>query len=397
MLIIAEALLSAPNCILRPGHLRVSGRNIREIGTKLRAEVGEEVLELPGITLAPGFINLHAHLELAPLHGKIRSGQPFADWLRQLLALLPGLHSTARTASIMESSRLAADTGTTTILTIVSDPASLAGLAGTWPRIWWALEFMDLYEDPQPAKQMDRMATWLSRHNGTEWKSAISPHTPYTASSGLYRECSRLASELHIPLTTHWAESSEERDLFISGKGSLRPLLPNSWVAGSLSDRLENIPPSSLVAHANHLRVEDLIQLKKYGCFVIHCPTAHRWFGREPFSLEKMVQHKIPVILGTDSPASSDNRHFDLRVEARVFHKTHPSVSLPEIWAMLTTLPAKALGQASHLGCLQAGAEADWVGWRLDPSLDPVRAILESSDPAEIVSVAGRIYRPERV
>lgn len=397
MLILADALLSAPDRVLRPGHLRISGRNIREIGTKLRAEAGEEVLELPGITLAPGFINLHAHLELAPLHGKIRSGQSFADWLRQLLALLPGLHSTARTASIMESSRLAAETGTTTLLTIVSDPASLAGLAGTWPRIWWALEFMDLHEDPQPAKQMDRMAAWLSRHNGSEWKSAISPHAPYTASSELYRECSRLASELHIPLTTHWAESSEEKDLFISGKGSLRSLLPNSWVAGNLSDRLKNIPPSSLVTHVNHLNVEDYILFQKGGCFVIHCPTSHRWFNREPFPWEKMVRHGIPVILGTDSPASSDNRRIDLRVEARVFHKTHPSVSFPEIWAMLTTLPAKALGQAGRLGCLQAQAEADWAGWRLDPSADPVRAILESSDPAEIVSVAGRIYRPERV
>ena len=397
MLILADALVSAPDRILRPGHLRVSGRKIREIGTDLQAEAGEEVLELPGLTLAPGFINLHAHLELASLHGRIRPGQPFTDWLRQLLVLLPGLHSTARTASIVESSRRAAETGTTTILTIVSDPGSLAGLAGTWPRIWWALEFMDLDEDPQPARQMDRMTAWVSRHNGAEWNSAVSPHAPFTASSGLYRECARLAWELHIPFTTHWAESPEEKDLFDSGKGTLRSLLPKSWMAGQLSERLESFPPSSLVAHANHLRMEELSRFKKSGCFVIHCPATHRWFDREPFSLEKMLQHGIPVILGTDSPASSDNRHFDLRVEAREFRRTHPSVSPPEIWAMLTTLPARALGQAGRLGCLQAEAEADWVGWRLEASTEPVCAILESSEPAEIVSVAGRIYRPERI
>ena len=108
MLILADALVLAPDRVLRPGRLRVAGRTIRAVGQDLRPEPGEEILNLPGLTLAPGFINLHAHLELAPLHGKLRPGQPFADWLRQLLALLPGLHSTARAAAIVESSRRAA-------------------------------------------------------------------------------------------------------------------------------------------------------------------------------------------------------------------------------------------------------------------------------------------------
>lgn len=412
MLILADALVSAPDRVLRPGCLRVSGRTIREIGTNLQPETGEEVLELPGLTLAPGFLNLHAHLELAPLHGKIRPGQSFAGWLRQLLALLPGLHATARTNAIRESSRRAAETGTTTILNIVTDPTALAGLSGTWPRIWWALEFMDLHGDPQPAKQMDRLAAWLSRHHGGEWKSAVSPHAPFTASSGLYRECARLASELHIPLTTHWAESAEEQELFAEGRGDLRSLLPESWVAGHLSDRIEKISAGSLIAHANRLSGEDLIRFAKGGSFVVHCPTTHRWFGREPFPLEKMRQHGLPVILGTDSPASSDNRSFDLRVEARAFHEAHPSVPLSVIWSMLTTLPAKALGQAGRLGTLAPGAEADWVAWRLPPPptpapsphptprplpADPIPAILSSTEPVEILSVAGRIYRPEPV
>ena len=82
MLILADALLQAPDRVLRPGRLRVSGRHIREVGNDLRPQLGEEVLELPGLTLSPGFLNLHAHLELGPLHGKIRPGLPFAEWLR---------------------------------------------------------------------------------------------------------------------------------------------------------------------------------------------------------------------------------------------------------------------------------------------------------------------------
>jgi cytosine/adenosine deaminase-related metal-dependent hydrolase len=127
MLILADALVSTPDRVLRPGRLRVSGRIIQEVGSDLRAHPGEEVLELPGLTLAPGFLNLHAHLELTTLQGKIPPRLPFAEWLRQILLLLPGLHATARTASILETSRAAAESGTTTILTILSDPESLVG------------------------------------------------------------------------------------------------------------------------------------------------------------------------------------------------------------------------------------------------------------------------------
>lgn len=62
---------------------------------------------------------------------------------------------------------------------------------------------------------------------------------------------------------------------------------------------------------------------------------------------------------------------------------------------MVTTLPARALGQEGRLGVLKPDAAADWVGWKLPPSSDPALAILESTDPAQICCVAGRIHRPE--
>lgn len=397
MLILADALLLAPGHVLRPGRLRICGPTVAEAGPDLPPHPGEEVLELPGLTLAPGFLNLHAHLELAPLHGKISPGLPFAEWLRQILLLLPGLHATARTASILSSSRSAAESGTTTILSVLSDPHALAGLAGTLPRVWWAMEFMDLYGDPQATRQMDKMAAWLSRHPGCAWQAAISPHAPYTASTELYRECARLATALHLPFTTHWAESTEEEDLFRAGQGNLRKLLPESRDPGRLSDRLEAIPAGSLLAHANRLNDEGLSALGKRGCFVVHCPTSHRWFQRDPFPWEKFRHHGIPVILGTDSPASSDNPALDLRAEIRAFRSSHPSISLKEIWDMVTVLPARALGHEGRLGCLGPGAAADWVGWRIPAGADPVSAILDSGGPAEILSVAGRIYRPEPI
>ena len=64
---------------------------------------------------------------------------------------------------------------------------------------------------------------------------------------------------------------------------------------------------------------------------------------------------------------------------------------------MITTIPARALGCESKLGTLQTGAWADWVGWRVPLDHDPFTAILESSDPAELTCVAGKITRHEKI
>lgn len=406
MLILADALLQAPDRLLRPGHLRIFGKTVLETGRNLSPRAGEQVMELSGITLTPGFLNLHTHLELSPLHGKIPPSLAFAEWLRKLLPMLPGLNSTLRADAILSSARSAAETGTTTILNILSDPEALAGLGGTLPRIWWALEFMDLYGDPQPEKQMDRLAAWLSRNPACLWYAAISPHAPYSASPDLYRRTARLATELRIPFTTHLAESADEEELLRHGQGALRALLPESWTPDRPTDWMNAIPARSLIAHGNRFTDNELEDLSQRGCFVVHCPTSHAWFGRERFALEKFRRHQVPVVLGTDSPASSNNCALDLRAEARAFRQSHPEVTPAELWSMITTLPAQALGQEGRLGCLQPGSAADWVGWRLPPPTPPtpsptptdlISVILDSTTPPQLLSVAGQVHHLEPI
>ena len=406
MLICAGALIESSGQIHRPGHLRMDREIITQIGTSLNSQVGEEVLHLPDLTLAPGWINLHAHLELASLFRELMPGKDFPFWLKQVLARLPGLNSETRRESIQRSAQDALRTGTTSIVSITSDLHAMAGLSSTAARVWWALEFMDIQSQPEVSATVERAMAWLSRNPANPWHLALSPHAPYTASPKLYQEILTSCSIHKIPFTTHLAESPEETSLLAGKETSFRDILPKepprtdfgksqSPVAWCQTN--QTLPEDAILAHGNELQPSDLPYLKERKVTLVHCPTSHEWFGRKSFPFQLLQNNGIPVSLGTDSPASSPNLPLDLRQEVRLFRQKYSHVSPHEAWQMITTIPARALGCESNLGNLQDGCWADWVGWRVPLDQDPYSAILESQDPAEVTCVAGKITRHEKI
>lgn len=406
MLICAGAILESAHRLHRPGCLRLEKGKIRAVGPSLLPLPGEEVHRWPEITLTPGWINLHAHLELGPLHQTLPPGPDFAGWLKELIPLLPSLTPEVRRQAILTATRHAARSGTTSILSILTQRAALAGLTSTPTRVWWALEFMDLHEKPDIPAILNQATAWISRHPNSPWHLALSPHAPYTASPALYHALSLLAEKYQLPFTTHLAESTEENSLLSGLASSLRPLLPAElsrpdWEKNYSPARWcrthQALPSHPILVHGNEFPLPDLTYLKEIKATVVHCPSTHLWFARKPFPLAAFQSAQIPLALGTDSPASSAHETFDLRPEVRLFLQYNPTASLPSVWEMLTTVPAQALGQKDNLGTLQPGRWADWVGWRLPLEQDPLAAIFSSHAPAEFSCVAGEITPHEKI
>jgi cytosine/adenosine deaminase-related metal-dependent hydrolase len=73
-----------------------------------------------------------------------------------------------------------------------------------------------------------------------------------------------------------------------------------------------------LLIHAVNVSDDDIALIKKYGCQVVHCPRSNLRLqcGRMP--LEKFLEAKIPVLLGTDSLASSPSLNIFDEVEVAV-------------------------------------------------------------------------------
>jgi len=406
MLISAGTLVESSGRIHRPGQLRMERGIITEIGSSLAPRAGEEVMDLPEITLAPGWINLHAHLELASLYNTLTPGKDFPFWLKQILSRLPGLTSEVRRQSIQRSSQEALRTGTTSIVSITSDIPAMASLTSTASRVWWALEFMDIQSQPEVSAIVDRAMAWLSRNPANAWHLALSPHAPYTASPKLYQEILTSSSVHKLPFTTHLAESPEETCLLAGKETSFRNILPkdlqrrdfgNSKSPIDWCKQNQALPEGAILAHVNELQLSDLPYLKEHRVTVVHCPTSHEWFGRKSFPFELLRDNGIPVCIGTDSPASSPNFQLDLRQEIRLFRERHSNVSPQEAWEMITTAPARALGYESKLGTLQTGNWADWMGWHIPTSQEPIPWILQGMDPAEISCVGGKITIHEKI
>jgi len=407
MLVQAEALIESADRIHRPGHLRFLDQHITEVGSNLQPNPGEEVLKLPGLTLAPGFINLHAHLDLAGLQDRLQPGTDFSEWLRQVISCLPELTPERRRQSVIESSRRALRSGTTSVLSILSDPATLGGLTSTCTRTWWALEFMDLHGTPKATEILDRAKAWLLRHPAAFWHLALSPHSPYTCTPALYRTIVELATQQSIPFTTHLAESPEET-LFLAGKRSpLLPLLPKDLCRTDLMENNHStvdwckanqiLPISPILAHGNEVRKTDLDYLADRKATIVHCPKAHKWFGRPPFPYSNYQSKSIPVCLGTDSPAGSSNSQLDLREEVAEFRLHFPLISTQEAWNMITAGPAQALQQSSKLGFLSPGAWADWIAWRVPTEQNPLESILKSRQIPEWTCVGGVLNQHESI
>lgn len=374
---------------IRDGVVVIEGDRIARVGE------GEAALDLGDVAILPGLINAHCHLDYTILKGQMPQGGDFASWIARIVdlkrGLTPGDYFFSAQRGLEESLRF----GTTSILNIESSPEVFLSPPPSALRVWWCLELMDVRDSPEAV--VARAAECLDQTSAS--RVGLSPHAPYTASLGLYREVAALASARGIPFTTHVAETREEFDMFASRSGALHEWLataggkspsPDGMPPFSRLARAQVLPKGAILAHMNHLSEEDwaIFQRGSPDFSVVHCPRCHAWFGRRPPPLERLLRARINVCLGTDSLASNDS--LDMFAEMRSMLHAHPQLTPREILHMATVHGARTLGMPGQMGVIQPGALADLVVKRIDPQdPDPERAVLLGDHPPERVMIGG--------
>lgn len=303
----------------------------RSIGVPEHARL----IDLPDRVLIPALVNAHTHLDLThigPVPFDPREG--FVSWLDMIIAnrltdpeqiaasVRAGVERSVRAGTIAVGDIAGAAAAQLTIaplLELANAPihgVSYLEFFGIGSSATLAIERIDRFL----RCELDEIQT---RMRGSHTRVGISPHATNTVDLDVYRYVSRAASAKQIPLTTHLAETLEERELIAQGTGTQRALLDRFGVwDDSVLERLghgqhpiEHLAPalelaSYLCAHVNDAPDHLLQILRRTETSVAYCARGHEYFGHPdrlgPHPYRAMLDAQINVCLGTDSIVNLD-------------------------------------------------------------------------------------------
>jgi 5-methylthioadenosine/S-adenosylhomocysteine deaminase len=230
----------------------------------------------------------------------------------------------------------------------------------------------------------------------------VAPHAIYTTSDDTLQAARTLADRYGKPLIIHLAETKTEYDEALQKR--------KKTPAAALSD-LGVLQGWTLAAHAVWLSPADFGLLRTAGTGIAHCPSSNMMLASGVAPVLKLLQAGIPVGLGTDGVAGSNNDHdlmeeMDLAAKLQKITAGDPSaLTASQAFDMATILGAQALGMSQLIGSLEAGKRADVISLRLDEAnAQPMYSVysqlvysLKSSNVSDVMVNGRTLVRNRRM
>lgn len=394
--------------IIENGAVAIAGDHIVEAGP--RAQIDSQYsaahrLDRGDAIIAPGLINTHTHAAMSLFRG-IADDMKLQEWLDKFI--FPAEAKNVDREFVRWGTRLAvmemALSGTTTYTDMyyfedtVAEETKRAGLRGMLGETIIGFASPD-YKSPQAA--LAGTETFLKEYgNDPLIVPAVAPHSIYTNSDQTLVACRRLADQYQKPLIIHLSETKKENDDALAA----RKKTPTAAL-----DSLGVLNGWTVAAHGVWLDDADLAILKARGTGLAHCPSSNMMLASGVTPVVKMLKLGIPVGLGTDGVAGSNNDHnmmeeMDLAAKLQKVSTNDPQ-SLPakEAFAMATIGGAKALRMDNLIGSIEPGKRADLITIRLDePNAVPMYDVysqlvyaLKGADVSDVM-VNGKLIVRER-
>ncbi len=362
-----------------------------------------KILDLGESCILPGLVNAHTHASMTLLRG-VADDLPLMEWLTGHIfpreqRLTPQLVELGALLACAEMTRF----GVTAFCDMylmeegvckAADASGLRVLAGEV-----------LFSFPSPAYADEDAAFALVEAQAARWKGhdrvrvALMPHAVYTTTPALLERCRDFAEKLNLPLHLHLAETATETTSCVEAHG-LRPV--------PYCDSLGLLGPRTSLAHAVDLNPDEVALLAERGTAVAHCPRSNMKLASGVAPVPRMLAAGVPVGLGTDGAASSNNLNlFAEMAAAALVHKVHTMdpTALPaqQVLDLATRGGAAALGQP-ELGRLAPGLPADLIALdlaapNLTPLHNPVSNLVYAATGREVTltMVAGEILYKDGV
>ncbi len=377
------------------GWLLLSNGRIVRIGSG-PAPRTDETIDLTGHLVMPGFVNAHCHLQFTAARGTMPSGD-FIEWVRAAIAYSSNISLDGMLRGVEEGVEELLASGTTAVGDIASHPAVAEKVTRSFMRtVVFAETIAPDEKSGDPAWRLCLDLLNLVRNNGGQ--AGLAPHGPHTVAPQYFAALFRYAHEQGIPITSHVAESIEEKRFIASGDGPFRALMHNR---GALADdfRGHGKSPVMLIqqqmalrqliaAHLNEVDDEDVAALVAANAIPVFCPGSSRWFGRKKvMPLDRFFEAGLAPCLGTDSAAS--NGSLSMLDELRAARGYFGEIPLGRLIEAATINGARALGL--DCGAFEPGLWADISAYPLQNSLR-LEAVLAAKE-AVFVMVGGKVAR----
>jgi 5-methylthioadenosine/S-adenosylhomocysteine deaminase len=351
--------------ILADGAVAIKGSEIVAVGPTeelISQYQATEVVDASNQIVMPGLINAHTHNAMSLFRGLV-DDEALETWLD---ILWKAENEFVNPEMVRIGSQLAYAEmirgGITMSVDMYWHPDAAAAAAREMGfRLMNGPIFIDFENAPDGLAPQDRIP-WgreylLSLIDDPLIEPSVMPHGTYTVSPSSLEGMYALADEFDVMFITHASETKAELATVTEQYGRPPPMH---------LDQLGMLTERTLLAHCVHISDDEIELFAKRGVSVAHCPISNLKIGAGVARVIDMRQAGIPVLLGTDGAASSND--LDLWKVIRMASLLHRGVHLqptfntaPEVIAMATSQAAQALGMGGRIGSLEPGKHADII------------------------------------
>lgn len=364
--------------------------------------------------LIPPLVNAHAHLDLThigPVPHDPADG--FVAWVDHIRANRR-TDSAEIAAAVELGVRLSVAGGTVAVGDIAGAPAGR--LTDTPARVLAAsplagvsyLEFFGIGRSAPLA--IDRLARFARDELGSLRQSlgnapvrvGLQPHAPNTVDLAVYRWAAEISRRHDLPLSTHLAETPEEREFVARGTGPQRAMLERFglWDDGVLQGVGQGRHPVAhlapvlsdshiLCAHVNDATDTAIEVLARTRTPVAYCPRASAYFGAErhfgPHRYPDMLAAGVRVCLGTDSMVNLDTPDRISVLDEMRLLASRDGTDARTLLSMATVNGATALGLEPGRVSFGPGLIAGVLAIGVGSGVDPWESAMMGGNPPEVL------------
>ncbi len=354
------------------------------------------VLNVPNLTLIPGFIQTHVHLCQTLFRG-MADDMELLDWLQKRIFPLENAHTKS---SLRISARLGIyellTGGTTTIMDmgtirhqeIIFEELIKSGLRAFAGKCMVDVNslFPNFQESTKDALTSSyQLAKEFHNKEAGRIKYAFAPRFVLSCSEELLKETMNYVQDFEGAMFhTHSSENKNEIEEVkkLTGKENIEYFKS----IGVLSHK-------TLLAHGIHVSEEEVTMLKETKARIAHCPSSNLKLGSGIANIPRYIQEGVNVSLGADGAPCNNNLSMftEMRLASLIQKPLHSSTSMNarDTFYLATIEGAKALHIDDITGSIEENKRADLVLLDLE---SPTMNYFDSPSSAysNIVYSAGR-------